>query len=195
MQVRLIYLMGPSGAGKDSVIDAARPQLAAIPVEVARRVITRSAESLGEQAMGVSDDRFAAMERAGDFAMNWRANGHDYGISTDINGWLADGRSVLVNGSRDYLPEAQRRYPDLLPVLVSVNSEVLRERLLLRGRESLQEIELRLQRNERLRLTAQQWQGLGAPWVLDNSGTLQQAVGALMALLACHGVSATADRT
>lgn len=195
MQARLIYLMGPSGAGKDSVIDAARSRLATIPVDVVRRVITRSAESIGEQAVGVSDERFAAMQQAGDFAMNWKANGHDYGIPTDINLWLAQGRHVLVNGSRDYLPEAQRRYPDLLAVLVSVSSEVLRQRLLARGRESLQDIELRLQRNERLRTEAVQWQGRGDPQVLDNSGTLDQAVAALMALLSRHGISAAAGRT
>jgi ribose 1,5-bisphosphokinase len=187
--------MGPSGAGKDSVIDAARGRLATIPVDVVRRVITRSAESIGEQALGVSDERFAAMQHAGDFAMNWRANGHDYGIPEDINLWLAQGRHVLINGSRDYLPEAQRRYPDLLPVLVSVSSEVLRQRLLLRGRESLEEIERRLQRNERLRTEAQQWQERGAAQVLDNSGTVEQAVVALMAILSRHGISAVGDRT
>jgi ribose 1,5-bisphosphokinase len=187
--------MGPSGAGKDSVIDAARGRLATIPVDVVRRVITRSAESIGEQALGVSDERFAAMQHAGDFAMNWRANGHDYGIPEDINLWLAQGRHVLINGSRDYLPEAQRRYPDLLPVLVSVSSEVLRQRILLRGRESLEEIERRLQRNERLRTEAQQWQERGAAQVLDNSGTVEQAVVALMAILSRHGISAAGDRT
>lgn len=195
MQARLIYLMGPSGAGKDSVIDAARSRLATIPVEVARRVITRSPESIGERAVGVSDEHFAAMRRAGDFAMNWQANGHDYGIPVDINRLLAQGRHVLVNGSRDYLPEAQRRYPDLLAILVSVSSEVLRQRLLTRGRESLADIELRLQRNERLRDEAQQWQGRGAPQVLDNSGTLDQAVTAFMALLRREGISAAAGRT
>jgi ribose 1,5-bisphosphokinase len=195
MQARLIYLMGPSGAGKDSVIDAARSRLATIPVEVARRVITRSPESIGEQAVGVSDEHFAAMRRAGDFAMNWQANGHDYGIPVDINRLLAQGRHVLVNGSRDYLPEAQRRYPDLLAILVSVSSEVLRQRLLTRGRESQADIELRLQRNERLRDEAQQWQGRGAPQVLDNSGTLDQAVTAFMALLGREGISAAAGRT
>jgi ribose 1,5-bisphosphokinase len=195
MQARLIYLMGPSGAGKDSVIDAARSRLAIIPVDVVRRVITRSAESIGEQALGVSDDRFAAMQAGGDFAMNWKANGHDYGIPADINRSLAQGRHVLVNGSRGYLPEAQRRYPDLIPVLVSVSSEVLRQRLLARGRESLQDIELRLQRNERLVGEAQQWQGQGAPQLLDNSGTLEQAVAALMNILDRYGINATADRT
>lgn len=201
MQARLIYLMGPSGAGKDSVIDAARSRLATLPVEVARRIITRSAESVGEQAIGVSAERFAALKDAGDFAMNWQANGHDYGISADINRLLAEGRHVLVNGSRGYLPEAQRQYPDLVAVLVHVSRDVLRERLVARGRESLADIELRLQRNDRLRDQADEWKGQSARYAvepLDNSGTLEEAVTGLMAILARHGISgisATADRT
>jgi ribose 1,5-bisphosphokinase len=196
MQGRLIFLMGPSGSGKDSVIDAARSRLAAIPVDVVRRVITRSAESIGEQALGVSDERFADMQFAGDFAMNWRANGHYYGIPADINQHLADNRHVLVNGSRGYLPEARRLYPGLLPVLLGVDTAVLRQRLLARGREGLEEIELRLRRNERLREEARLWQaGEGDIEVLDNSGSLEQAVEALMALLARHGINAVTGRT
>jgi ribose 1,5-bisphosphokinase len=196
MQGRLIFLMGPSGSGKDSVIDAARGRLAAIPVEVVRRVITRSAESIGEQALGVTDERFAAMQFAGDFAMNWRANGHYYGIPADINQHLSDKRHVLVNGSRGYLPEARRLYPGLLPVLLGVDTDVLRRRLVGRGREGAEEIELRLQRNERLREEARLWQaGEGDIELLDNSGSLEQAVDALMALLARHGISAAMDRT
>lgn len=49
---RLIFLVGPSGSGKDSLIDASREQLAAAGVEIARRVITRSAEAKGEAAQG-----------------------------------------------------------------------------------------------------------------------------------------------
>lgn len=62
---RLIFLMGPSGSGKDSLIDAARERLSAHGVEVARRVITRSAEAKGEAAHGVSIERFEAMRTRG----------------------------------------------------------------------------------------------------------------------------------
>jgi ribose 1,5-bisphosphokinase len=109
---------------------------------------------------------------------------------------LADNRHVLVNGSRGYLPEARRLYPGLLPVLLGVDTAVLRQRLLARGREGLEEIELRLRRNERLREEARLWQaGEGDIEVLDNSGSLEQAVEALMALLARHGINAVTGRT
>ncbi|MEC4559786.1 phosphonate metabolism protein/1,5-bisphosphokinase (PRPP-forming) PhnN [Pseudomonas inefficax] len=180
---RLIYLVGPSGSGKDSLIDAARERLAAAGVQIARRVITRSAEAKGEAAHGVTSEQFEALRAQGAFAMHWQANGLDYGIPVQVDQWLAAGRAVLVNGSRAYLAEARRRYPNLLAVLVQVRPEVLRERLLACGRESAEEVEQRLARNARL-------QALADPslHVLDNSTTLETAVAALFALLRDEGV-------
>ncbi|MEO9244978.1 phosphonate metabolism protein/1,5-bisphosphokinase (PRPP-forming) PhnN [Pseudomonas inefficax] len=180
---RLIYLVGPSGSGKDSLIDASRERLAAAGVQIARRVITRSVEAKGEAAHGVTSEQFEALRAQGAFAMHWQANGLDYGIPVQVDQWLAAGRAVLVNGSRAYLAEARRRYPNLLAVLVQVRPEVLRERLLARGRESAEEVEQRLARNARL-------QALADPslHVLDNSTTLETAVAALFALLRDEGV-------
>lgn len=180
---RLIFLVGPSGSGKDSLIDASRERLAAAGVEIARRVITRSAEAKGEAAHGVTAEQFETLRSQGAFAMHWRANGLDYGIPRQVDQWLAAGRAVLVNGSRAYLAEARQRYPDLLAVLVEVKPEVLRQRLLARGRESAEEVEQRLARNARLQTIAGP-----AVHVLDNSTTLEVAVAGLFALLRDEGV-------
>ncbi|ANC81361.1 phosphonate metabolism protein/1,5-bisphosphokinase (PRPP-forming) PhnN [Pseudomonas putida] len=180
---RLIFLVGPSGSGKDSLIDASREQLAAAGVEIARRVITRSAEAKGEAAQGVTPEQFDTLRAQGAFAMHWRANGLDYGIPRQVDQWLAAGRAVLVNGSRAYLPEARQRYPDLLAVLVEVKPEVLRQRLLARGRESAEEVEQRLARSARLQAAADP-----SVHVLDNSSTLEAAVAAFVSLLRHQGV-------
>ncbi|MFJ4153837.1 phosphonate metabolism protein/1,5-bisphosphokinase (PRPP-forming) PhnN [Pseudomonas sp. NPDC089752] len=180
---RLIFLMGPSGSGKDSLIDAARADLAAAGVEIARRVITRSAEAKGEAAQGVTPERFAAMRAAGEFAMSWQANGLAYGIPAQVDEWLGHGRSVLVNGSRAYLPEARRRYPNLLAVCLEVKPEVLRERLLARGRETPQEVDQRLARSARLQAEPD-----AAVHRLDNSAALATAVSALLELLRKEGL-------
>lgn len=183
MRGRLIFLIGPSGSGKDSLIDVARAQLLANRIEVARRVITRSAQSWGEAAQGVSHEDFEQMREAGAFAMHWQANGLQYGIPAQVNEWLADGRHVLVNGSRGYLREARCRYPNLLIIRLEVTPQVLRQRLLARGRESADQIEQRLARNARL-------QDGSDPQVhsLDNSGALAGTVQALMQLLVDEGV-------
>ncbi|MCJ1888262.1 phosphonate metabolism protein/1,5-bisphosphokinase (PRPP-forming) PhnN [Pseudomonas sp. LA21] len=175
---RLIYLMGPSGSGKDSLLQAASVPLAARDCRIVRRVITRSAEARGEEAHSVSVEEFARLEQSAAFAMSWRANGLHYGIPREIDDWLAAGHDVLVNGSRKYLPEARRRYPRLIAVLLRVEPEVLRQRLLERGRETLAEIEERLARNAHFA------DGLPGPLVeLDNSVSLDVTVGHLLDLL------------
>jgi ribose 1,5-bisphosphokinase len=200
MPGKLIYVMGPSGAGKDSLIDAARPALHMAGVQVARRIITRSAESVGEQAESLSPVEFAERARQGGFALYWHANGLSYGISRGIDAALELGQHVLVNGSRAYLPTARERYPGLIPVWVTVESAVLRERLLRRGRESLEDIERRLARNVGLSAGSEGGQqgreGAHCPVErLDNSDDLASAARRLMQILQRHAISAGADRT
>jgi ribose 1,5-bisphosphokinase len=181
MAGRLIYLIGPSGSGKDSLLDAARERLAERGCRIVRRVITRSAEAVGEAALGVSAQQFAGMEAQGAFALSWHANGLSYGIPREIDDWLAAGQDVLVNGSRGHLHNTRERYPDMLAVLLTVNPAVLRERLLARGRESVAEIDQRLARNARFneQLLAED----PTVHVLDNSGPLEHTVERLLACL------------
>ncbi|KEA38886.1 ribose-phosphate pyrophosphokinase, partial [Pseudomonas aeruginosa] len=130
MTGRLIYLMGPSGLGQGQPVAGRARALALRGCRIVRRVITRSAEAVGEDAQAVTPAQFDTLERASAFAMSWRANGLCYGIPVQIDEWLAQGYDVLVNGSRGYLAQARRRYPDLLAVLLGVKTEVLRQRLL-----------------------------------------------------------------
>jgi ribose 1,5-bisphosphokinase len=192
MQGRLIYLMGPSGSGKDSLLQAARAPLEAHGCRFARRVITRSAESVGEDALGVTPAEFERLEGEGAFALSWRANGLAYGIPREIDDWLSAGQDVLINGSRGHLEAARQRYPDLLAILLQVDEAVLRQRLLARGRETPEQIEQRLARSRSFALVG----GASAATVaakapptgeclaiLDNSGPLAHTVSRLLHLL------------
>ncbi|MBX9761490.1 MAG: phosphonate metabolism protein/1,5-bisphosphokinase (PRPP-forming) PhnN [Pseudomonadaceae bacterium] len=202
MTGRLIYLMGPSGSGKDSLLDAARERLAARGCVIARRVITRSAEAVGEDAVGVSPAEFDQLEADGAFALSWRANGLAYGIPRQIDDWLAAGQDVLVNGSRGYLPEARARYPELQAILLQVDEAALRQRLQARGRESAEQIEARLARSRELqplpRPSGDDCRDAGGratqdaqaeraevdpQYLLNNSGPLEQTVTQLLQLL------------
>lgn len=185
MKGRLIYLIGPSGSGKDSLLDAVRETAAEHGCRVARRVITRSAEARGEAAESISDDEFARREARGDFAMSWYANGLFYGIPRQVDDWLAAGDDVLVNGSRGYLPEARRRYPHLLAVLLRVDDAVLRHRLHARGRESAEEIEARLARNAGFADTLLAGENDDLCH-LDNSGSLSETCQRLLRLIEEH---------
>ena len=182
MPGKLIYLMGPSGSGKDSLIDAAREQLQARGCEVVRRVITRSAEAVGEDALSVSRERFDSLNEEGAFALHWQANGLDYGIPVQLDNWLNAGRHVLVNGSRGYLDQARKRYPALLAIMLRVDTAVLRQRLLARGRETLEDISARLKRNDLLISSVSALEAQHVH-VLDNSAALEVGVQRLLALI------------
>lgn len=145
---KLFYLIGPSGSGKDSLITYVSERLHDSSVRIARRHITRSKDAGGEDHIAVSMDEFERLRQANAFALYWRGNGLQYGIGTEIDDWLAAGQSVLVNGSRAYLPTALERYPLLCPILIDVADEVLIDRLLARGRESLADIHARIERNK-----------------------------------------------
>jgi ribose 1,5-bisphosphokinase len=97
---------------------------------------------------------------------------------------------VLVNGSRAHLAEALSRYHTLLPVLLTVREEVLRERLLRRGREGEAEIEARVHRNELF--SAEHSFGETPLRLLDNSGDFSATVVTLLKLIT---LSATPDQT
>jgi len=181
-QGRLVLVVGPSGAGKDSVIDWVRARIesgcAACEVRFARRTITRPAGAGGERHVAVDRAGFERLRTAGSFALDWSANGHSYGIGQEIRTWLAEGRTVVVSGSRGHLPEALRAFPDARVALITASREVLRQRLLARGREAHDEIEARLARADAFTLPA----GI-APVEIRNDGLLETAGQSLMAML------------
>jgi ribose 1,5-bisphosphokinase len=185
MTAHLIYLVGASGSGKDSLLRYARGRLADhAGVAFAHRYITRAADAGGENHIALSTEEFAARRRAGLFALDWESHGQAYGIGVEIDQWLAQGVTVVVNGSRAYLPAAQRRYPRLLPVWIEVSTEVLRGRLQARGREDAAAIEQRLTRHRQLQ--AQPRTGT----MIRNDGELAKAGEALVGFITQHARAA-----
>ncbi len=175
---RLVYVMGASGSGKDSLLRYARERLAGSPVVFARRHVTRPAEAGGEDHIPVSREHFRKLRQQGRFAMHWEANGLCYGVGAEIDAWMTDGLLVVVNGSRGAYPEVLRRYPRMLAVLVTAPDGLLRERLLARGREDEAAVRARLERSRRL--------AGGLPGVarVANDGSLAAAGGRLVRLIA-----------
>ena len=136
----LIYVVGPSGCGKDSLLDYARERVEVLPVAFAHRYITRAAAAGGENHVALTRTEFEVRDRAGLFALDWASHGNRYGIGVEIDTWMAAGVTVVMNGSRGYLETARARYPELVSVLITVDPSVLEERLQARGRESREEI-------------------------------------------------------
>jgi len=147
MTGRLVYVAGPSGAGKDSLLEWLKEQLRPdAPVAFARRTITRAATKDGEQHDSVDMHDFLHLRAADAFGLDWEANGLCYGVRHTELPPRRDGAVVIVNGSRAYLPEAARRFPDMTVVHVTAGVETLRKRLMARGRESAEIVEARVQR-------------------------------------------------
>lgn len=143
---RLIWLMGPSGAGKDSLLLALR-ECAPPRVVVAHRYITRSASAGGENHVALSESEFRRRREYGLFALHWQAHQFHYALGIEIDQWLARGLDVVVNGSRLHLNDAQQRYGgQLLAVCLQVSPGVLAARLRQRGREDDAQIAQRLRR-------------------------------------------------
>jgi len=175
---RLIYIMGPSGCGKDALMAEARRRLSGeAPVAFAHRYITRSADVGGENHVALSRAEFQMRLVRALFALHWESHGFAYGIGREIDLWLGQGLSVVMNGSRDALPGAVRAYPALLPVLVTVPEDVLRKRLCSRGREHAEELEKRV---ARARLAVPEVAGLIR---FDNSGPLSERGSALVEII------------
>ena len=98
----LVLVVGPSGAGKDTLLDAARRKLAGdTRFRFVRRVITRPANAGGEDHDPVTEAEFATRH----FALQWQAHGLRYGIPADIADDLASGRVVIANVSRAVIAE------------------------------------------------------------------------------------------
>jgi len=149
------------------------------PVKLPRRYITRPDNIGGEAHIEISREGFRWQAALGNFAMHWESHGYAYGISREIDTWLAAGFHVVINGSRHYLENAREHYPTLQPVLVRVSHDALRQRLTRRARETEDEIQQRLQRGEALdrQLSHEDLT------ILNNDGPLETAGETLLELI------------
>jgi ribose 1,5-bisphosphokinase len=179
MEGALIYVMGPSGAGKDSVLGRARALLPpGAPVVFAHRYITRPADSGGENHVALTREEFATRRAYGLFAYHWNAHGNDYAVGREIHDWRAAGLTVVVSGSRDDVLRTGGLDSQARPVLVTASAASLRQRLAARGRESAIEAAERLQRADAYEVDDPRLV------TIVNDGSLEDTAAAFLRLLA-----------
>lgn len=182
----VFYVVGASGSGKDSLLRAfkqryldmpaagsegmeGRHDTPVLPVAIAHRYITR-AISASEDSVFLTETEFNLRVSRQLFALHWKANDYCYGIGCEINQWLASGLSVIVNGSREYWPQAKQIFQQQLQtIIVDVPDAMLLKRLHKRDRESEHEINRRMDRHRQLAPS------FVADHVIDNADSLEVA--------------------
>jgi ribose 1,5-bisphosphokinase len=133
---RLILVVGPSGAGKDTLLGLARAACADDgSIVFPRRVVTREASSFEDNEQ-LSLDGFRQARSQGDFAVHWEAHGHCYALSRAIDDDIRARRTVVANVSRTVVTTLRRAYADVVVILITAPAEVLAERLAARARGS-----------------------------------------------------------
>lgn len=175
---RLFYVIGASGAGKDTLMNYARTKINGLqPVVFAHRYITRPPFTGNENHVSLSYEEFQSRLKAGLFALNWESHGNCYGIGHEINSWMENGLNVVVNGSREYLPVARQLYPDMKVILIDASPDIVNQRLANRGREDANEIEKRIAR------TAEISADLGNCIKIQNDGAVEDAGDELIGII------------
>ena len=136
---RLVLVVGPSGAGKDTLLGLVKAACADDGnIVFPRRVITREA-SASEENEEVSIGKFQV-------AMHWEAHGHSYALSRAIDDDIRAGRTIVANVSRTVIGAMRRAYAEVVVVSITAPPNVLAERIAMRARSSDGGIENRLRR-------------------------------------------------
>ena len=143
---RLVLVVGPSGAGKDTLLGLAKIACTGDRnIVFPRRAVTREA-SQAEDNEQLSPEAFRQGVARGEFATHWQAHGHHYGLPRAIEDDVREGRTVVVNVSRTVVDALRRAYADVVVIGVTAPPEILAERLAIRARGSDGKIEQRLGR-------------------------------------------------
>jgi ribose 1,5-bisphosphokinase len=173
-----VAVVGPSGAGKDTLIAYARSALAGDgTVEFVRRVITRPSDAASEDHDTLADAAFEEAEKAGAFAVSWSAHGLRYGLPESVDRAIQQGHVVVANISRGAIALVKARYANVVVAEVTASAEILAQRLAARGRESRGEVLARLARSAEL------GERVSGAVRIDNSGPREEAGERLVALL------------
>ena len=171
----LVVIVGPSGAGKDTLITLARTLCADDPrIVFPRRIVTR-APSASEDHERTTPSAFAAAVGEGAFAFWWEAHGLQYALPAAIDAEIVCGKTIVCNVSRAIVRALRARYANLTVVLVTAPKEVLLARLAGRGREAGGEVAERLSRTVP--------PDLAPDVVIENVGEVDEGARRLVALL------------
>jgi ribose 1,5-bisphosphokinase len=173
----LVLVVGPSGAGKDTLLNAARAACVDDgTICFVRRGVTRDT-SPSEDHASLSESEFEKALADGAFSFWWEAHGLRYGVPTSVEAGLAAGVTVVCNVSRNIVAGLRERYPQCCVVLITAPEEVRRARVAARERASDGDP------GKRAKRAAPGIEELRPALVIDNTGTIEEGTDALLRFL------------
>ena len=143
----LYAIVAPSGAGKSSLVHALLEREPDIGLSISYTTrAPRPGEVSGREYFFVTREEFAAMVKRGDFLEHAEVYGNFYGTSrTWIEKTRAEGSDVLLEIDWQGARSVKKLFRDMTYIYILPPSiEVLRERLVKRGKDSTEVIERRL---------------------------------------------------
>jgi len=172
----LFLVVGPSGVGKDSVMDGLKLALSDTLI-APRRFITRPDGAGGEDHLTLTEGEFARFLACERFFLHWNAHGLRYGIASETRKLLEQGHSVMLNVSRSVISDAEAKWPRTAVISIRTSPEVLKARLSARGRETEDDIEERLERAGAFKVQARDL------LEVENSGSLDASVATVLSFI------------
>ncbi len=172
-------IVGPSGVGKDTVLDNAKERLKlAREFYFPQRLITRPADAGGEDHQSISNSEFVQRVRDDKFSLWWAAHELHYALSEDVFTALGNGQNVVANISRKMVQEASVTFNRVEVIEITADDEKIKQRLMKRGRENEAEIMVR-----QLREIALDWSDGFIVNSIDNDGPISETVDKFIKLL------------
>ena len=171
----LFLMVGNSGSGKDTLIKAIIEQYPPDHKQILtpKRYITRPSSET-EDNIAITTEDFQKLSQKRKFAFEWHIYGLSYGVPLIIDEWLTSGHPVIINVSRKIVKEAREKYKNIKVIFLDVPFEISVKRLKDRGRESVNQLEQRIERAR----THQKYDE--ADFIIDNSGLLENAIEKLL---------------
>lgn len=145
----LYLIIGPTGSGKQALIDAVletRPDIRRAPL-----IVTADRSDNTCVVGAIPPDRFLNLIRREAFALQWDSDGFRYGLTHDATRQLRDGQSLILSCDSFVIEKARELYPNVRSIYITARMDVLRRRLASMAYGSDTEIDMHLAQSARLR--------------------------------------------
>lgn len=136
---KIVLIVGASGVGKDTLLRGIKEK---VDANFLKRYITREPDS-NESNYYLDKNAFLTLKEKNYFISTWEAHENCYAIAKEH---IKNGVNI-ISISRGAIKDFEKIFDEVATINITIPKELLRQRLLKRGRESKEQIEKRIQRS------------------------------------------------